>query len=481
MNWTKAGYGAIGFVIPFVATVIAAFVARRKATSDPEDDLAGRELGPWAIGLSAATTGSSGFIVTGAIGLGYLGGLQALLMPLAWLIGDLIFWAYFPGMLNALARSSNAVTIPELIAAPFTGVWRKMLTTAAALVTVGLLAPYAAGQWMAGQKIIGGIVNMPVWFGVTAVAALVVSYSTIGGFRGSVYTDIVQAVIRIGGTLLALSALVVFALNSPGFAANIRAAGADYLSLVPSGGFLALAGAFSYMGTAVGFGLGQPQVTSRYLAGESPEAAQAARWIYIFFMQGTWVAMTVFGILLRGVMPNLADPETGLSAFFTLNMGPFLTGLIFADIFATVAATANGILVAISQIFRRHLMASFLTGKLQQNGFIVVAMGIFTILLSLLLPRSVAQTTIVAGSLMGAGLGGAVLIRATGWRTTGPALFAALAVGILTGLAWRFLGYPNYLNETTLGLGAAVLANAIVVRSSRKEIVASPAFEQAGN
>ena len=465
MDWSQAGYAVPGFLVPFLATVAAAFLARRRSASGGGDELAGRQLGRWAVGLSAATTGSSGFIVTGAVGLGYTTGAGALLLPLGWLAGDLIFWALFPGRLNALARDTGAVTIPELIAHPFSGRWKQFTIAASAILIFCLLMPYASAQWMAGQKIVGGVFGLPPWQGILVVACLVISYSTIGGFRGSVYTDLVQAVIRIGGTLLALGSLVFYAANMPAFAVNIRAAGPPYLSMFSPGFYPVLGILFGFAGAAIGFGLGQPQVTSRYLAGQSPDETQAARWIYILFVQGTWVAMTVFGILLRGVIPGLADPETGLSAFFSAKMNPFLAGVIFADIFATIAATANGILVAIAQIFRRNLLPSLMKTSAARNEVTVALVGALSIGLSLLLPGSVAQTIIVTASLFGAGLGGAVLIRAMGWRCNGLSMFCAILTGILTGLAWRIAGFADHVNESAIGLLAAILVNALVVRS----------------
>ena len=175
MDWSQAGYAVPGFLVPFLATVAAAFLARRRSASGGGDELAGRQLGRWAVGLSAATTGSSGFIVTGAVGLGYTTGAGALLLPLGWLAGDLIFWALFPGRLNALARDTGAVTIPELIAHPFSGRWKQFTIAASAILIFCLLMPYASAQWMAGQKIVGGVFGLPPWQGILVVACLVIS------------------------------------------------------------------------------------------------------------------------------------------------------------------------------------------------------------------------------------------------------------------------------------------------------------------
>ncbi len=102
--------------------------------------------------------------------------------------------------------------------------------------------------------------------------------------------------------MIALVAVWVAASRDPeAFRANIEAAGPDFLRLVPSGGIaVALLTSAGFAAAALGFGLGQPQIVTRYLAGASPKETQSAWWIYMLFVQTTWLAMTGFGIALRG-------------------------------------------------------------------------------------------------------------------------------------------------------------------------------------
>jgi len=273
----------------------------------------------------------------------------------------------------------------------------------------------------------------------------------------------VQAFIRVAGTLIALIGVVLAAQNTPDFTANIQAAGDGYLSLfsggiLPSLGFIA-----GFASAAIGFGLGQPQIVSRYMAGRSPAETQSARWIYIGFLQGTWIAMTVFGIVLRGVMPNIADPETGLMLFFRDNMGFVITGIIAADFFATIASTANGLLVAITQTLRRNLLSFLPTTFTLRQDFLAVGVGIVTIILSLSLPSSVSQIILSSVSLMGAGLGGAVMIRIMGWRCDARSLLIAMVAGMFAALAWKTAGYELALNESLIGLVVTLGVNRILV------------------
>lgn len=466
----KTAYAAIVFAISLLVTVAAAFVARRSAMGTAEEDLAGRQLNRWFVGLSAATTGNSGFIVTGAVGLGYAYGVHWILMPISWFLGDLVFWSVFPGRLNKLARESMAATTPELIAETSSDGWGRAIVLLSSFLICVLLSGYASAQWLAGKKMMSGIFHIPDLAAVLIFALIVVSYSSVGGFRGSIYTDLVQAVIRIAGTVAALVSVVLAALHTEGFAQNIRMAGASFLSLFSGGVFLSLGFVVGFAVAAVGFGLGQPQVTSRYMAGENPAETQAARWIYILFIQGTWIAMTVFGIVLRGVMPDLADPETGLSAFFISNMGPLITGVIIADIFATIASTANGMLISITQTIRRNLLPAVTTAQPPRNEYLSVFVGAITILFSLVLPGTVASIIISVASLLGAGLGGVVMIRSMGWPCNNRSLFFAICSATVTAIAWKLFHYDAVVNEAGIGILAALLVNKILTKGERTEL-----------
>jgi len=76
---------AIFFILFLVVLIIIGVLANRSGKKDEDDYLlANRSLNKYFIGLSAAATGNSGFIMTGAVGLGYSFGLTWLFLPLAW-------------------------------------------------------------------------------------------------------------------------------------------------------------------------------------------------------------------------------------------------------------------------------------------------------------------------------------------------------------------------------------------------------------
>ena len=99
---------------------------------------------------------------------------------------------------------------------------------------------------------------------------------------------------------------------------------------------------------SVGFGLGQPQIISRYFAGKNETEVKKAKWTYIMFLQFTWVGMTLFGYLLGLSGFTALDPEASLAEYSFQNFHPIISGIILAGIFSAIASTIDSMVLSIS-------------------------------------------------------------------------------------------------------------------------------------
>ncbi|CAG0956948.1 Osmoregulated proline transporter OpuE [Phycisphaerales bacterium] len=451
------------FALSLLATLFVSYLGRRYEARHRGAALATHGLNKWLLGLSAGATANSGFVVTAAVGLGYTQGARWLLLPLAWLLGDILFWTFFPQRINAVGKRADAATMVDVLVSGTHGRSRRFLRITLGVITLGCLGGYVSAQWISGQKFLSGAFDLDNVSSLVAFAAVIVVYTALGGFRGSVYADNLQAAIRIVGTAIALVAVWVAASRAPAaFQSNLESAGPDFLHLAPTGGLgLAIASSLGFAAAALGFGLGQPQIVTRYMAGSSPKETRSAWWIYILFVQVTWIAMTAFGIALRGVMPTLDDPETGLSAFHRATTGPLITGIIAADIFATIAATSNSILVAMAQSVKFDLLnprREDRTGR-ADLWIPITVLGVITMVVSLFLHSSVKDLALSSVGMMGAGVAPAMMIQVLGWRRSGWSLLCSVIVGFTTAALWTSLGYNAFMNEAAPGILAGLLVN----------------------
>ncbi|HKY91993.1 MAG TPA: hypothetical protein VJM11_13175, partial [Nevskiaceae bacterium] len=362
-----------------------------------------------------------------------------------------------------------ATTMSELLTRGLSGAASRPLGVLCAAIVLVCLSGYLAAQWLAGQKFLAGAFPISALGALVLFALMIVSYTAIGGFRGSVYVDSLQAVIRVIGTAVALGAVFVMASREPALHERLAAAGPSFLQLAPSGALIgSIAFALGFGAAALGFNLGQPHLVSRYLAGADPQETRAAWWIYIGFVQFTWTSMTVFGVVLRGVMPDLAEPEAGLSIFFHERMGPILTGIIVADVFATISATSNSLLVAMAQALGRDVVPLLGRGLRLPEAVGCILLGAVTMGASLVLPGSVMSLALSSVSLMAASVAPAVLIRVVGWRHDARSLLVAVVAGFGCALAWRMAGLSDAFNESAPGIAGSLLAHYLVVRLSTR-------------
>lgn len=465
-SWDIEALVVFGLVL--VATFAAAWKGHRDAGDEVEADISKQRLNRWLVGLSAGATANSGFVVTGAVGLGYAYGIHWLLLPFAWLLGDLIFWKFFPHRINSYGRRANATTLAGLITHNLgVGRFHPVAVTSTAIVVV-CLAGYTMAQWVAGQKFLDGAFGLSGDWTLILFAVLIIAYSSLGRFRGSVYADTFQAATRLLGTLIALCTVCWFVASDPtAFATNIQDAGEGFFDLLGGGTFVSAIGfVVGYAAAALGFGLGQPQVTSRYLAARSPRETRAAKWIYIGYVQLTWATMTVFGVLLRGVMPDIPDPEQGLTVFVSATLPSLLVGLIVADIFGAIASTANSLLVAMAQATRD------LFGRERADRipfwWITLGLGVVTMFAALALQgrTTVFDLAITSVSLMAAGLAPAVAVKVLRWRHSARSITAAMFVGFAAALTWKVGGFSAALNEAAIGITLGLLANYLLSRGT---------------
>jgi Na+/proline symporter len=460
------------FCTTLIATFLVAWLGRRHARHLEYAPLAYQKLNRWLIGLSAGAAANSGFVVTGAVGLGYLYGVQWLLLPLGWLLGDIVFWLIFPSRINQYGAKAQATTLTEIITyGTGNNLAARVLPMVCALIGLVCLGGYTVAQWFSSAKVLEGAFNFSGAWASLLFGATIIVYTAIGGFRGSVYTDSMQAVIRIVGTTIGIGTVAWFAAtNVDTFQDNITNAGPLFLNPI---GTLTAMGAVGfvvgYAAAALGFGLGQPQILSRYIAGASPSETQAAWWVYISFVQLTWVAMTLFGIVLRGVMPGIEDPETGFSLFFAKNMPGWVTGLIMADIFATLAATTNSLLVAMAQSVTRDLLKPILGSRVERVplGGVALVIGAATMLTSFIVTGTVVSFALTSVSLMAAGVAPAVMIKVMSWRYTAWSLLLSVMFGFLSAATWRFSSIGGLINEAAIGIALGLFVNWVIVSLTR--------------
>jgi Na+/proline symporter len=441
---------------------------RRKGNENEDYFLASRTLKWYLVAISAGATANSGFIVTGAVGLGYTLGVSAILLPLSWFLGDLVFWSIFPHKINKLSRAENAKTIGEFLTFDFVK-GAKIISVITGLILIFATATYTIAQWAAAAVTFTGFYNVSVTTGILVAGILVTFYCIFGGFRSSVYVDLVQGAFMV---LLTTVAIIFCLSRIGGFSAlssNQALINDGYLNLFKGLGVVSALGfIIGWASASLGFGLSQPHIVDKYFAGRTEGEVRKAKWLYLLFVQYTWVGMTFLGVLIKYLIPDMSNAEAALSTLVSQNSNQILKGVIVCGVFATIASTADSLMIATSNSIRNDVLSNIAPNLKYPrffNQFLTLSVAIVTITVAVIFDKSSVFDLAVFAILLGATISPAMIIKIFGLRNNHISLSLCIIAALAAALIWqRVLNLNGFMNQAIVGIIVGLLVNYIVSR-----------------
>jgi len=420
--------------------------------------LSSRNLNRWQVGISAGATANSGFIVVGAVGMGYTMGMSALLYPLAWLLGDLAFWYLFAPKIRNNEAVAHSVTIPQTLNYNHNS---PMLRIVAGLVILILLTLYAASQFIASVKVVSSFTDISQNVAIAGSFIFVMFYTVWGGFKSSVWTDIAQGVMMF---LLTAGVLIWGVLHIGGigiFIDTIATQGKGYLDILGGRMFgSALAFIFGFAFTGFGFSMSQPQVVTRLFAAYDTKEVEAAKWIYIGFLHFTWMGMVLIGMIAKILMPELQDAETALPQMAKTFFPDAIVGAVFAAMIATILSSVDSILVASASAlsvdfgFDQKLDKS---KRLWLYRLSVLFIGALALMFALFSQSTVFAVVVFVVSVMTASIGAAMTLVILNLVKEASSVLLAVIVGLVVSVIWRVLELQDIISEGFIGFVIAVV------------------------
>ena len=187
--------------------------------------LGSRNLGMWAFALTFAATSASGGSFTGFPSLVYTHGWSLALWIGSYMFVPLIMMAMLGKRLNQVARRAGAITIPDVMSSRFDS---RAVGILATLFIVFFMTFNLVAQFKAGAIMLSTLLDevplynaMALEFGqaVSRIRLLnsvapgyllclfffsiaVVTYTSYGGFRAVVWTDVLQGIVMVFGVIV---------------------------------------------------------------------------------------------------------------------------------------------------------------------------------------------------------------------------------------------------------------------------------------
>ncbi len=418
--------------------------------------LAGRNVKPWLVALSAVATNNSGYMFIGVVGYTYTIGLSVIWMMIGFIFGDFVSSLFVHKKIRIESQKEQALSFPEIISR-WHGNNFRLFRIISALILVVFLSVYAAAQLRAGGKALHVLFGWDYAIGSLIGAVLVLLYCFSGGIRASIWTDAAQSFVMI----LSIAILLIFALDEIGGFSNFITAlqniSPTYLDLLPQhlpfqpfvGPALFLIGWFFG-----GFGIiGQPHIMVRFMTMKKPSDINRVRLYYYSWYVAFYLMIIGVGFASRILIPSAADfdPELALPTLSNQLLPEILVGLMLAGIFAATMSTADSQILScsasINNDFGFKKKNSYRTAKLA-----TIFVTVFATAISLTENQSVFSLVMVGWLALACAFTPLITIYAFGKNVSEKTAIAMMFCGFFTMLLWRYFGLGEFIYEAAPGI-----------------------------
>ena len=402
---------------------------------------------------SAAATDIGGGFSIAMGGLGFTLGVSG-----SWMIAvsglSIVMVAFL--MVPKVKRWSDRVkglTTGDLFAARFD---RKTGTLAAVVIGLSWFT-FVGGQIIAGGKLLQVTLNMNLTVAVLVSGAVILAYTTMGGLKAVIYTDVFQMlVLMIGIVFIAVP-----------------------IGLIEVGGWSAMAQQFSSSDStkhlldwsAVGWRqmLGwffaifpvwfiSIAAMQRIIAARDVKTAQRG-----FFLTGIpieWplfaIGSTMIGLFARYLIPDLTDPELATPMIIMQLLPAGIAGLVIAAYIAAVMSSADSCLMGPVAIFTNDIYKRYIKPNSSELHLVRVAryatliLGILAIVTAYLIPN-VLDLILYAYTFGSAGIFFPMLGLLFWKKTTAKGAFWSMLLGGSSAVIYSIIGEPFGFAASYLG------------------------------
>ncbi len=483
LDWTVIGV--------YLALVLGIALRVRLGQNTSADYfLAGRSM-PWvvvAISLYATLFSTISFVAVP--GEAFKNGVLLSLNS----IGYAVFTPLAVFLFLRFFYQTDTFTCYEYLERRFGGATR----TLGSLLFLATRTLYAATAFYAAAVIFEALIGWDKTTSVLAAGVFAIVYTTIGGLRAVMITDVLQTAILLTGLAAVFykaGSLIGFDFGAVWDYARQQGHGfgrvgePGFYSLNPYVRYtlwIWLMGAF--MGPSVGYGADQ-LVVQRLLASRSYAAAKRAVWLKTLGVLPIMAAFYAVGLMLfyhyraADALPEGFEPDHVMGLFIIQHLPPPMPGLIAAALLAALMSTVDSTVNSLSTVTTMDLLKRLgwlpedetkhiRTGKLLTLGWGVVVVG-FAVFLTR--ASEGVESTVMELTLMWTSLWGVLLVIMLAGVLTRWATARAATVALLAGMAlnltlpwFLYYGTPaeDRISFAWVGLPGLLAAAVLVVAGS---------------
>ena len=312
---------------------------------------------------------------------------------------------------------------------------------------------------------------MPL-FGMTNIQAILITaavvgfYCLIGGFLAVCWTDFVQGIVILIGSVT----LCLYMIYDIGGWSNVTSKLAEIDPKLVSAEWATFPLILAYWTT--GFQcIGRPHDTIRYFAVKDSRSTRKMAMIGMFgFLLNYWTGYLI-GWVGRIYFPNIPDPETIFGRLLTGVLNPWFSGIMLAALMALIMSTVDSCLLSAASTLSEDFYHACINKNASKERLVnvsrfsvlfIAVVGIFLAVNSG--GRSIMTVMLFASGGLAATFGPALILSLYWKRLTEGGVIAAMFTGFVMSVTWNVTGMAKVSNihEGCIGFLLSLAAGVIV-------------------
>ena len=326
---------------------VAIRVVRKKSESATDYFLAGRHVGWFVIGASIFASNIGSEHIVGLAGTGMKSGVVMGHYELhSWLV-LLLGWVFVPFYMR-----SRVFTMPEFLERRYDGSARWLLSLTA---LVGYVLTKISVTIFAGAIVCETLLEIPFWAGAGVVVVLTGLYTLLGGLRAVVYTEALQAIVLLLGSIT----VTVFGMMEIGGWSELReAAGPDAFNMFlpadhPEFPWTGMVFAPPIVG--LWYWCTDQYIVQRALAGKDERTARRGT-IFAAYLKLLPFFLFLFpgiiaGVLVRSGRLEIADADQAFPTLVATLLPAGIRGLVAGGLIAALMSSLAAVFNSSSTLF----------------------------------------------------------------------------------------------------------------------------------
>ena len=451
-------------VLYMCGVVLLSYVIGRKEKSAEDYHFGGKAFGSLLLIATLAATAMGASSVMGQAGAGYNNGVSTVWsMVIPWCIG----WAFLIPMAKTIRRSGTT-SFCNLMFKRFGRGCSKPISAFQFVASMSGIAVQVTGM---GSLIKIMFPQVSYELAVTLATAVTVLYTSFGGIKAVIWTDVIQVIMLTIGLCVVIPIMVFV---------GIKHAGMDWTAVKLTLG----ANKLSFMGTYT-FATLFPLIIrymfaatcntayyQRIAIAKDEKAAQRSQagGILSYLVLGSIIILTAMFISV--IEPNNANPETVMTGYVIQHMPVVVRGLLIAAFFSAVMSSMDTFMLISAERFTMDIVEvekRFPGNEKKQLMFSRLAcaiIGVGGLLLSLVFKQVLAVmqycTTITGASTF------FPLVLGLYWKkATGEGMLAGTLVGGVIAIVLGIVKIPG-LDATIIGNIGSLLSVILVSLATQK-------------